>query len=72
MLQRYSRLYTALGAAEILMKDWHDEDYYELDMVILPPEKVDSLIDKENVNDVESNVFENLDFFLITLYAGLV
>ena len=51
MLQSYSRLYTALGAAEILMKDWHDEDYYELDMVILPPEKVDSLIDKENVND---------------------
>ena len=46
MLQRCSRLYTALEAAEILMKDWDDEDNdNELDMIILPPEKVDSLTD---------------------------
>ena len=52
MLQRCSHFYIALEAAEILMKDWDDEDNdNELGMIILPPGKVDSLTDEENVND---------------------
>ena len=35
MSQRYSRLFTALVAAEILMRDWDDKDNdNELNMVI--------------------------------------
>ena len=46
MSQRYNCLYIALEAAETLMKDWDNKDNdNELDMVILPPEKVDSLAD---------------------------
>ena len=44
MLQKYSRLYTALEAPEILKKDWDD-------MIILPPGKVYSLTDEKEVNN---------------------
>ena len=69
MLQRCSRWCTALETAETWVKDWDDEDNdNELDMGILPSEKIDSLTDEEDENDDTVK----LSFKLPFNFAGLV
>ena len=51
MPHTFKRLFSAIEAAEILMKDWDDVDDNEVELVMLPPEKVDALTDDEEVDE---------------------
>lgn len=56
MFHKFKQLYTAYEAAQVLLKDWsqddyHDDDESKTDLVIFPPQKVDVLTGHEEVNE---------------------
>ena len=39
-----------MEAAEKIMNEWSDDEDNEVDLVVLPPKKVDALTDNEDIN----------------------
>ena len=55
----YSRLFSAVEAAEKIMSEWSDDEDNAVDIVLLPPEHVDSITDDEEV-DEDSDKFKGM------------
>ena len=50
-MQTFKRLLCAVKAAEQVMNEWSDDESNAVDIVLLPPDNVDSLTDDEEVQD---------------------
>ena len=50
MASTFKRLYSAVEAAEMIMNDWSDGGDNVVDLVVLPPEKVDAMTDDEEID----------------------
>ena len=50
MTSTFKRLYSAVEAAEMIMNDWSDDRDIVVDLVVLPPEKVDAMTDDEEID----------------------
>ena len=50
MASTFKRLYSAVEAAEMIMNDWSDDGDNVVDLVVLPPEKVDAMTDDKEID----------------------
>ena len=50
MASTFKRLYSAVEAAKMIMNDWSDDGDNVVDLVVLPPEKVDAMTDDEEID----------------------
>ena len=50
MASTFKRLYSAVEAAKMIMNDWSDDGDNVVDLVVLPPEKVDTMTDDEEID----------------------
>ena len=50
MASTFKRLYSAVEAAEMIMDDWSDDRDNVVDLVVLPPEKVDAMTGNEEID----------------------
>ena len=50
MASTFKRLYSAVEADEMIINDWSDDGVNVVDLVVLPPEKVDAMTDDEEID----------------------